>query len=450
MEINATKHTSSKIYQEILRIMSTSNPREGCTYQAFINMPDKQMMYQCLKVRSVDINRDYDNHLADEISVVVSVLPGTWTDIILPQLGNLEMILIRDVEGFGINRVVSTYRAYCKTPKDFRKDAPHLQGVSTETINRMDVVEIEFQLIPKLIEKLLPIQAGTIFNNCTMEDALSGMLMRETLLIEGLDDADKLQGVDIVEPDNDNTYTSIPIPHATKLINLPNYMQKESFGIYQQGIGHYIQNAVWYVYPKFAIKRNDENRRYLNVFVSYRDFMRHADNTYRTEGNDVSIIASIDGETNEDQHGKQLTQGNGVRVVNPQVQDTDESLEVKDNKAYAKRSNNVSEFITNPSKSNNDFAPLAKHNQANVNIYEQVSKTQLTLGNVVSVIWQNSAPDLLKPGMIVRIHYIENDMDKMVEGVLMKCHHFIQHASNHMTSNYYTSTSGLFIYVKDR
>ena len=53
------------------------------------------------------------------------------------------------------------------------------------------------------------------------------------------------KGIDIVEPDNQDTYRNIPVPHTTRLINLPNYLQKFSYGIYKKRIKS--------LYPKWYV-----------------------------------------------------------------------------------------------------------------------------------------------------------------------------------------------------
>lgn len=442
------------ISQEIVKIISPNGRRlvepVKLYHTAFIHVMKTNKTYRTYKVLNMDINRDYDKNLTDEISISILFPPGIWTDEVYPYLDDIEITVMRGSSWSTTNQESRRYKAYAKNPTDIRKQSPHLQNVSTDSIDRMDVITLQFQLVPLLIEKLITVQAGTNFVNCKVGDALRTMMMNEASKLDGLQDQDMLQGIDMVESDNQQEYQNIPIPHATKLINLPNYMQKHLYGIYQQGIGHYIQNAMWYVYPLWRVDRRDPQVRFVNIFVTHRDFLRYAEYTYRTEGNDVYLIGTLEGESEELNSAKLLNNGNGIRAVNPNVQSTQESIKVEGNKAIISRANNISEFNIVESPNGVQHAPLANKDSNDINIYEQVSRLEGKIGKVYAIVWQNSHPELIKPGSIVRLHYVaKNNKQEVIEGVVMKTHHFIQAVSPGLNSTAYDCTTGIFIYSKE-
>lgn len=67
----------------------------------------------------------------------------------------------------------------------------------------------------------------------------------------------------------------------TILLDLPLYMQKKLYGVYKQGMGHYIQSGMWYVYPKNRTKRNDDKVRFTNIYISPKDFLKYAESTWQ-------------------------------------------------------------------------------------------------------------------------------------------------------------------------
>lgn len=440
----------SPITEELIKI---SHSRQGLikyAYSALIHIVEKDLAYQPIKVLGIDIERDYEHNLADVINCELAVSPGTWSDYIMPFVENLEISIIAEPVNFRAPVSVTRYKAYCKTLVNFRKTDARLQNVNTETIDRMDIVKVEFQLVPLLMEKLLPLQIGTNVVNSNVTDALTSLLMGEATKLQGLDNADMLKGVDMVKADNETVYDNIPIPHGIKLLDLPLYLQKNLYGVYKQGMGHYIQTGMWYIYPKSRTKRNDDKTRFINIFISPKDFLKYTENTWTKEGNDLYIIAALEGDSKDiSTSANTLNKGNGIRVLNPDLQTTDESVKVAGNKAIISRANNVSEVILNESKNGVVNAPFIL-NQKDTNIYEQVSQVEARDGKLIGLVWHNSQADLVKPGSVVRVHYTDSHVNQqvMLEGVVIKAHHYIHATSGSVVSTQYSSVSALFVFVR--
>lgn len=440
----------SPITEELVKI---SHSRQGLikyAYSALIHIVEKDLAYQPIKVLGIDIERDYEHNLADVINCELAVSPGTWSDYIMPFVENLEISIIAEPVNFRAPVSVTRYKAYCKTLVNFRKTDARLQNVNTETIDRMDIVKVEFQLVPLLMEKLLPLQIGTNVVNSNVTDALTSLLMGEATKLQGLDNADMLKGVDMVKADNETVYDNIPIPHGIKLLDLPLYLQKKLYGVYKQGMGHYIQTGMWYIYPKSRTKRNDDKTRFINIFISPKDFLKYTENTWTKEGNDLYIIAALEGDSKDiSTSANTLNKGNGIRVLNPDLQTTDESVKVSGNKAIISRANNVSEVILNESKNGVVNAPFIV-NQKDTNIYEQVSQVEARDGKLIGLVWHNSQADLVKPGSVVRVHYTDANVNQqvMLEGIVIKAHHYVHATSASVVSTQYSSVSALFVFVR--
>lgn len=440
----------SPITEELIKISHSKQGLIKYAYSALIHIVEKDLAYQPIKVLGIDIERDYEHNLADVINCELAVSPGTWSDYIMPFVENLEISIIAEPVNFRAPVSVTRYKAYCKTLVNFRKTDARLQNVNTETIDRMDIVKVEFQLVPLLMEKLLPLQIGTNVVNSNVTDALTSLLMGEATKLQGLDNADMLKGVDMVKADNETVYDNIPIPHGIKLLDLPLFLQKKLYGVYKQGMGHYIQTGMWYIYPKSRTKRNDDKTRFINIFISPKDFLKYTENTWTKEGNDLYIIAALEGDSKDiSTSANTLNKGNGIRVLNPDLQTTDESVKVAGNKAIISRANNVSEVILNESKNGVVNAPFIL-NQKDTNIYEQVSQVEARDGKLIGLVWHNSQADLVKPGSVVRVHYTDANVNQqvMLEGVVIKAHHYIHATSASVVSTQYSSVSALFVFVR--
>lgn len=436
---------------EITKIMTYENKEYAYMYRALVHIMDIDKTYIPLKVMSMDIVRDYNEKISDDITIQLAVSPGTWSDYVFPNINNLEVTIVRRAEFITRERPPksSRFKAYVKNPVDFRKNNPQWAGLNTETIDHSDIVIVEIQLVPKIIVELLPMQSGTIFPNSTVTNVLMSMLTNEPAKIEGLDKENMLQGVDMVEADNQTQYDNIPIPHDTKLINLPNYLQKSLYGVYNSGINHYIQDGIWFVYPKYQTKRQDAQVRYINVFIVEKNLYNYANNTWRIDGQDLYLVASLESESQQSAIANFVNHGNGVRQINPSVASTKEEVEVKGNKAIANRSNTINEMIVTPNPNGVNHAKL-EINETNINIYQRVAEIAGISGNYFSFVWYNSKPEYMRPGSIVRVHYLgRNRVQRMFEGVLMKAHHYSQSTKEGVVNSFYRTTTGFFIFSKE-
>ena len=88
--------------------------------------------------------------------------------------------------------------------------------------------------------------------------------------------------------------------------------------------------------------------------------------------------------------------------------------------------------------------------QKDTNIYEQVSQVEARDGKLIGLVWHNSQADLVKPGSVVRVHYTDANVNQqvMLEGVVIKAHHYIHATSASVVSTQYSSVSALFVFVR--
>ena len=72
------------ISQEIVKIISPNGRKlvepVKLYHSALIHVMKTNKTYRTYKVLNVDINRDYDKNLTDEISITILFPPGVWTD----------------------------------------------------------------------------------------------------------------------------------------------------------------------------------------------------------------------------------------------------------------------------------------------------------------------------------------------------------------------------------
>jgi hypothetical protein len=63
-------------------------------------------------------------------------------------------------------------------------------------------------------------------------------------------------------------------------------------------------------------------------------------------------------------------------------------------------------------------------------------------------VWENSQPDLIYPGMQVKILYMEDGEVKELFGVALKAHHYIQLRGQGATATRYICQSAVAVFVQ--
>jgi hypothetical protein len=77
----------------------------------------------------------------------------------------------------------------------------------------------------------------------------------------------------------------------------------------------------------------------------------------------------------------------------------------------------------------------------------QYSKLAARDGSVIMMEWENSEPDLLIPGMPVKILYLEEDNLRETYGTLVKAHTFVGLKGKGFTANRYSTNTVLAVFV---
>ena len=121
-------------------------------------------------------------------------------------------------------------------------------------------------------------------------------------------------------------------------------------------------------------------------------------------------------------------------------------MEIKDNKAIAKRVKNNHEFLFVDRGELKNAVFMAKK-RINANPYVERSNLASKKGQIYNFIWENSNPDLLFPGMMCKIHYFDSDELMELNGVLLASNTAIQLNGVSVTSKRHSSTTQMLIFA---
>jgi hypothetical protein len=169
--------------------------------------------------------------------------------------------------------------------------------------------------------------------------------------------------------------------------------------------------------------------------------------TYRDDGRNLMVIATGEVQLRDDSEVQQLNLGNGVRFAQAKGFMNGSMVETHGNKAVAQRGKNTSEFVADQRKTGNNNVQLST-NPINANPYVEYSRLARRQGSLFTFTWENSRPDLIYPGMMVKILYMQDGDIKEVYGTALKAHHYIQLRGQGSTSTRYVCQTVLAVFIQ--
>jgi hypothetical protein len=420
MEIEETQ-----LFKEIKTVIDEGPKPVNYLYRCLFIIDDKK--YEPLKTIALNLKRDYFNGFSDELFTTVAIPNGLWAKVIYPNLHILDIIVLKipiletaeEVEEEA-EIEEKRYTAIPVTQISPSLTGQNVQRMSIAALDTTGFSEIEFQLIDKGAEALSMVTTGGVWRRTKTYKAIQGILAKESERAKTLT-GPAVETIDVLEGTNEADREHIYIPQGTKLIDVPAYIHRECGGVYSTGINAYYQNKGWYVYPLYDITRYPEVDKKVTILKVPKTRFTNIERTYREDGDILYILGTNDSDFIDETFIHSRNSGDGIRYGDSRKVLRD-IVEKKDNKAIIERKEVNHEFIF---KNKDDLPDYRK--QLNVHLsndyltanpFVQTSKIAMANGAMYEIDWENSNPDLLKPGMLIRIIYLDKDTFKELYGVL--------------------------------
>jgi hypothetical protein len=405
--------------------------------------------FDVYKVISIDILRDYAISFADKVVIEVAVPGGTFIRDILPYKEDLKLQLITHPLSTQFGRpkdeeiVTKTYRAtLIQTESPDTASSNPLVKAETDSLNLMSIRRISLQLQDVLMEQLRLVSLGTVVRQATPEQIVKGLVTQGSRMIN-VDQENALKGITMIEADNEEIQTHVIVPHGTKLTEIPDFIQNTVCGIYSSGLGFYLQNSMWYIWPLYNFERFDTTSRTLTVILVPENKFNSIEKTYRTTANQVIVLITGGAHHVDDTEEKLLNEGNGIRFA-----DSRRLIEgfgkVKGNRVSASRSENGSEFVGIERASK--LHHVSKMNSSN-NIYREASRLAARKGSRMMVNWQNSDPNLLSPAMGCQVIFERDGVPITLKATLTGSHTYVSTAESSVSSKRHLTNTVLSLFV---
>lgn len=408
--------------------------------------------YTPIQAVAVVYTRDYIDAFADEVLVTVQMPLGVYSRQIYPNRLNLEITLSK-VPMDEISDAVNTEKKieserFSAVLIDHSKSPTIAQGAESnnqEALDLAQIINVNFQVYDKALEQLRVMITGTVCRKTTVQESLLTILTNQAATAI-VDKNRAVVGIEMIEADNKDVKGQIVIKQGTLLIDTPDFMQSR-IGVYNAGIGSYIQNKYWYIYPIYNAGSFNKRAKTLTVLVLPKRKFSHIERTFKVNGKALTILAT--GETGfKDDAGRfYLNHGNGVRFSDASAL-MDCNSAATDNKLKLNRNSNNSEFTSDTIIGNINNAPLSADNITS-NPFRQYSLLASRNGGMFKCVWENSDSSIIIPGMVAKIVYSDLEEIKTIYGVVHKSTS-VNHKAGGFGNNKFKNQTVLDIFVNSQ
>jgi hypothetical protein len=405
-----------------------------------------------MKVLSVDTKRNYLDSYSDEVIIEMAIPAGLYSKQIYPYKNNIDISLtltpINETGDATNTSLAPQSETYTATLVDTGSPVMEQNGFNAPTQYNLDLTNmttVKFQLVNKALDQMRMMDVGQIFRSCTVDDAIKTVLTQasQTTTVNG---QRTVQGVTMQQSSNQTAREHIVIPHGVTLVDVPQYIQKYCGGVYNAGMGYYLQGNQWHVYPALDTTKFNTSQNTLTVINVPQNKLTNVERTYRQSGGQLVVLATGEVKFRDPSNQHQLNLGNGIRFS-----DASKMMEgfatLGDNKALASRGALNNEFVGLQRPNGNNNAHRSS-NPITANPLEEYSKLARAMGSVIQMAWQHSNPDLITPGLPVQILYLDEDQIQTLYGIVVGAHHYTHQMGQGFAVMRYGTITTLAIFIQ--
>ncbi len=438
---------NTPLWTEVTDVIN-SNSNTMSLVTATIHAPSINLDYQCFRLMEIDVQCDFISNYTDYMVVRVLVPLGDYAYYIYPQRDNLELTILKTpVNGILAGTTatyVSRYKAFLVDTTNQQLNISATTSPSLNDLNQKGFVSIQIQLVDMLAYQLRAIEVGGIWSKSTVENVVRAIMTNESQRAL-MDTKLTLQGVDMVPADNTAIRNHILIRQGTRLVDVPSYIQNHAGGIYAAGLGYYLYNGYWYIYPAYDSTRITATTKSITIINIPENKMPSIDRTFKKLGDSITILATGEIKYNDDRKSYQQNAGNGIRYTNPNKMMGD--FYRKDgNKADTQQSDHTNEYVAEAAKDGWTKAPIAA-DRITSNDFKILSSLAARRGAFITLKWDHSDPSLITPGLLAKIYYVAGGNVRSINGVVVAAHHFTHAVGQGITSTNYNTMSALTFFT---
>lgn len=417
---------ASSLWPEVEEIIY--NKRKPTRKKISVMVHTEKEGFPVYNILSIDTVSDYANAIGDDIEIKFRMLFGDYVLRLFPYRNNLELTVKREILIEGTNKPdpdypIQTirYKAMFSMDENIVVDVSQFKLIDHESLNKMDIVTVKLQLIDRWLEPFrVKMITSSVFQNKTQKQLLHSITGAESSLIQ-VDGQPALQGLDIVEPDNTEVRTQIMFPDGKRVVDLPTYLQEKSNGVYNAGIGCYFaywkELRYWFIYPLYKVSRFDEDTDKAIFYNVPEERFQGVNRTYKKEGKTLKVACTGAKKYAEATDQYSLNEGVGFRMAAANAY-MKKPIEIKEEGPVGKRTNLNFEVGMAYREDNLNFASWTQQ-RISSNPFVEYSRFVHRQSARVDVVWEQSDPTLLYPGMPCKYIFLEKNQIKELKGTIL-------------------------------
>jgi hypothetical protein len=370
------------------------------------------------KVDAYKVEADYEQGVADVNLIRVLLQAADYDRFIYPFRNNLFLTIRLTPVGLLSESARATdsirarkYRAIITENED-----PELQGAPSYDPTQA-LREVVLQLFDESIDQIRLETIGLIASDIEPSKVLKAVVGSRAKALT-LSKDNTLLGVDMFPPNEEKKLSHVIIPHGTLITDLAKYIQRYAGGVYKYGIGSYIYNQIWYIYPLFDPDRYDKSKRTLDVLMLPPNQRRGQDKTYAIKDGKVFIITTGETSQLDRKDINYQLEGNGTQFILASKA-FEEFGETSANETTVDASKHTAQFLLDGRESGLQSTKFSSTRVTDNVFYEMSKKTKLQ-GQYMTITWENGDPNLLYPGMPIRAIVGSEGGEKILYGILLE------------------------------
>lgn len=385
----------------------------------------KESDFDVWKIIEIQENHDYVADTAGSLIVRFLIGLGDYVYKLYPFRDTLEASLktlpMTSQTGFDDEADSPTirYRAILDMKYNKALTGERISNQDYETLNQSDIVEVRLELQDRNLEVVRSsILSGGCYSQITAHKLLTSVMMSRSnqYIVDG---KPSVECFNIVKPDNEEAMGTVAIPSGLKTVLLPTFIQERGLGIYKTGLGTHFQRfqgkASLFIYSLYDTDRFDEDVERVIFFSVPQDKLSGIDKTWRKEGKVLYVACTGSQQYNDDSQMGDLNKGVGFRMADARSVQGKPAL-IQSNQVVADRSRLNTEIGTRDRADGIYYAPVVEGSANPFKYYSQVAARQVSQTNL---IWENSAADLLYPGMPCKYVFLDQGEYREIKGVVL-------------------------------
>ncbi len=379
-------------------------------------------------------SRNYVGDLGSYIEAAFRMPLGIYLKKVYPYLHNTEVSIIKDIRiktkgdpSVRIDRYKGIFL------KDRNPNLPTHLSASITDMNQAGFIILVLQLMDRSLEVLrtkttygsVDRAAATKSNvlNYKIGEFLSSILSAECNKVT-IDGKPCVDMVDVEPPDNTERLPALMLPSGTRVLDVPTIVQEESKGVYNSGIGTFIQiyknKRGIYIYSLYNPDKYKDATEKITFIVPLTGSHSIGKYTYSYKDNLLRVITDPNVNMMSLRETAMMSNGVGIRNTDASAMMT-KPVEMTANGPKIRRNQLNTEIAAKDRADGVNYAPVRQGENISSNIFKKMSQVTRGMGSMYTLVWHSADPDLLYPGAPCKILTLGNG-SKVIElyGVIHK------------------------------